>query len=103
MPYFDRLDYVSMRAQEHVYPLALEKSANCKIPKRAQNIRMLFSELTRILNFLLFLGYHGPPLKTSLQGLFIKRKLKLFLLQTFFKAVKLLEPKNFDIPSFNYN
>jgi len=59
LPYFDRLDYVSMMAQEHVYALAVEKIANCKIPKRAQYIRVLFSELTRILNHLLFLGCHA--------------------------------------------
>jgi len=46
-------------AQEHVYALAVEKIANCKIPKRAQYIRILFSELTRILNHLLFLGCHA--------------------------------------------
>jgi len=59
LPYFDRLDYVSMMAQEHVYALAVEKLANCKIPKRAQYIRVLFSEITRILNHLLFLGCHA--------------------------------------------
>ena len=59
LPYFDRLDYVSMMAQEHVYALAVEKLANCKIPKRAQYIRILFSEITRILNHLLFLGCHA--------------------------------------------
>jgi NADH dehydrogenase I D subunit len=59
LPYFDRLDYVSMMAQEHVYALSVEKISNCKIPKRAQYIRVLFSELTRILNHLLFLGCHA--------------------------------------------
>jgi NADH dehydrogenase I D subunit len=59
LPYFDRLDYVSMMSQEHVYALAVEKLSNCKIPKRAQYIRVLFSELTRILNHLLFLGCHA--------------------------------------------
>jgi NADH dehydrogenase I D subunit len=53
LPYFDRLDYVSMMGQEHVYCLAVEKLVNCKIPKRAQYIRVLFSEITRILNHLL--------------------------------------------------
>jgi len=59
LPYFDRLDYVSMMAQEHVYALAVEKISNCKIPKRAQYIRVLFLELTRILNHLLFLSCHA--------------------------------------------
>ena len=53
LPYFDRLDYVSMMCQEHTYVLAVEKLANCKVPKRAQYIRVLFSEITRILNHLL--------------------------------------------------
>jgi len=43
LPYFDRLDYVSMMAQEHSYCLAIEKLFNCKIPKRAQYIRVLFA------------------------------------------------------------
>jgi NADH dehydrogenase (ubiquinone) Fe-S protein 2 len=59
LPYFDRFDYVSMMAQEHVYALAVEKLANCKIPKRAQYIRVLFGELTRILNHLLAVGCHA--------------------------------------------
>ena len=59
LPYFDRLDYVSMMAQEHSYCLAIEKLFNCKIPKRAQYIRTLFSEITRILNHLLAVGCHA--------------------------------------------
>jgi NADH dehydrogenase (ubiquinone) Fe-S protein 2 len=59
LPYFDRLDYVSMMAQEHSYCLAIEKLFNCKIPKRAQYIRTLFAEITRILNHLLAVGCHA--------------------------------------------
>jgi len=59
LPYFDRLDYVSMMSQEHSYCLAIEKLFNCKIPKRAQYIRVLFAELTRILNHLLAVGCHA--------------------------------------------
>jgi NADH dehydrogenase (ubiquinone) Fe-S protein 2 len=59
LPYFDRLDYVSMMAQEHTYSLAIEKIANLKIPRRAQVIRVLFAEITRILNHLLALGCHA--------------------------------------------
>lgn len=59
LPYFDRLDYVSMMAQEHGYCLAIEKLFNCKIPKRAQYIRVLFAEITRILNHLLAVGCHA--------------------------------------------
>lgn len=59
LPYFDRLDYVSMLSQEHSYCLAVEKLINCKIPKRAQYIRVLFLEITRLLNHLLAVGCHA--------------------------------------------
>ena len=59
LPYFDRLDYVSMMAQEHSFCLAVEKLFNTKIPLRAQYIRVLFSEITRILNHLLAVGCHA--------------------------------------------
>ncbi len=53
VPYFDRLDYVSPMCQEHAYALAVEKLLGCKIPLRAQYIRVLFSEITRILNHIM--------------------------------------------------
>ena len=56
VPYFDRLDYVSPMNQEHAYALAVEKLLGCEVPKRAQYIRVLFSELTRILNHCLNIG-----------------------------------------------
>jgi len=59
LPYFDRLDYVSMMAQEHTYSLAVEKIAGVKIPRRAQIIRVIFAEVTRILNHLLAVGCHA--------------------------------------------
>jgi NADH:ubiquinone oxidoreductase subunit D len=59
LPYFDRLDYVSMMAQEHSYCLAIEKLFNTKISKRAQYLRVLFAEITRILNHLLAIGCHA--------------------------------------------
>jgi NADH:ubiquinone oxidoreductase subunit D len=59
LPYFDRLDYVSMMAQEMAYSLAVEKLLNCAIPIRAQYIRVLFCEITRILNHLLALTTHA--------------------------------------------
>lgn len=59
LPYFDRLDYVSMLCQEHTYCLAIEKLVNCRIPKRAQYIRVLFAEITRLLNHLLAVGCHA--------------------------------------------
>nr|YP_009327230.1 NADH dehydrogenase subunit 7 [Aphanomyces astaci]AOQ30603.1 NADH dehydrogenase subunit 7 [Aphanomyces astaci] len=59
LPYFDRLDYVSMMSQEHAYVLAIEKLLNCNIPLRAKYIRVLFSEITRLLNHLLFVSCHA--------------------------------------------
>ena len=59
LPYFDRLDYVSMMCQEHSYVLAIEKLLNCPVPLRAQYIRVLFSEITRILNHLLAISCHA--------------------------------------------
>jgi NADH dehydrogenase (ubiquinone) Fe-S protein 2 len=59
LPYFDRLDYVSMMAQEHTYSLAVEKLASLNIPRRAKVIRVIFLEITRILNHLLAVGCHA--------------------------------------------
>jgi len=59
LPYFDRLDYVSMMAQEHAYSLAIEKLIKCEVPLRAQYIRVIFSEITRLLNHLLAIGCHA--------------------------------------------
>jgi len=59
LPYFDRLDYVSMMAQEHTYSMAVEKLVSIKVPRRAQIIRVMFAEITRILNHLLAVGCHA--------------------------------------------
>ncbi len=59
IPYMDRLDYVSMMANEHAYVMALEKLLKVEVPIRAQYIRVMFDELTRILNHLLWLGAHA--------------------------------------------
>ena len=59
LPYFDRLDYVSMMCQEHGYSLAVERLLGCQVPLRAQYIRVLFAEITRILNHLLALTCHA--------------------------------------------
>ncbi len=59
LPYFDRLDYVSMMAQEHTYSLAIEKIGNINVPFRAKVIRVIFAEITRILNHLLAVGCHA--------------------------------------------
>ena len=59
LPYFDRLDYVSMMVNEHAYCLAIEKLLGCDVPIRAQYIRVLFSEITRVLNHLLAICCHA--------------------------------------------
>jgi len=59
LPYFDRLDYVSMMAQEQVFSLAVEKLTRCHVPLRAQFIRVLFAEITRILNHLMAVTTHA--------------------------------------------
>ncbi len=59
LPYMDRLDYVSMMCNEHAYCLAIEKLLEVEVPVRAQYIRVMFDEITRILNHLLWLGAHA--------------------------------------------
>ena len=59
LPYMDRLDYVSMMCNEHAYCLAIEKLLGIEVPERAQYIRVMFAEITRLLNHLLWLGAHG--------------------------------------------
>ncbi|WP_071461865.1 NADH-quinone oxidoreductase subunit D [Polynucleobacter asymbioticus] len=59
VPYMDRLDYVSMMSNEHAYVLAIEKLLQVDVPLRAQYIRVMFDELTRLLNHLLWIGCHG--------------------------------------------
>merc|ERR1719186_660086 len=58
LPYFDRLDYVSMMCNEQAYSLAVEKLLNIDIPLRAKYIRVMFAELTRILNHIMGIGTH---------------------------------------------
>ena len=59
VPYMDRLDYVSMMVNEHAYVMAIEKLCGVTPPVRAQYIRVMFDEITRILNHLLWLGAHA--------------------------------------------
>jgi len=62
LPYMDRLDYVSMMCNEHAFVLAVEKLLGIEVPLRAKYIRVMFDEITRILNHLLFLGTQGLDL-----------------------------------------
>jgi NADH-quinone oxidoreductase subunit D len=59
VPYMDRLDYVSMMVNEHAYVMAIEKLMDVEVPLRAQYIRVMFDEITRILNHLLWIGAHA--------------------------------------------
>ncbi|MBR5675866.1 MAG: NADH-quinone oxidoreductase subunit D [Neisseriaceae bacterium] len=59
LPYMDRLDYVSMMCNEHAYCMAVEKLTGTEVPLRAQYIRVMFAEITRILNHLMGIGSHA--------------------------------------------
>jgi NADH dehydrogenase subunit D (EC 1.6.5.3) len=59
LPYMDRLDYVSMMCNEHAYCLAIEKLLGVEVPLRGQYIRVMFAEITRLLNHLMWLGRMG--------------------------------------------
>jgi NADH-quinone oxidoreductase subunit D len=65
LPYMDRLDYVSMMSNEQAYCLAIEKLLGIEVPMRAQFIRVMFAEITRLLNHLMWLGSHGNDIGSS--------------------------------------
>ena len=69
VPYMDRLDYVSMMCNEHAYVMAIEKLLGVEVPLRAQYIRVMFDEITRLLNHLLWLGAHA--LDVGAMGVFL--------------------------------
>ncbi|MGV8893152.1 MAG: NADH-quinone oxidoreductase subunit D [Burkholderiaceae bacterium] len=69
VPYMDRLDYVSMMCNEHAYVMAIEKLLGLEVPLRAQYIRVMFDEITRLLNHLLWLGAHA--LDVGAMGVFL--------------------------------
>ena len=68
LPYFDRLDYVSMMAQEHGYSMAVEKLLNIEVPRRAQVIRTMFLEITRILNHLGNITWQATDKRSTLRA-----------------------------------
>ncbi len=72
--YMDRLDYVSMMCNEHAYVLAVERLLGIAPPARAQHIRVMFDEITRILNHLLWLGSHGLDIGAMTMFLFCFRE-----------------------------
>ncbi|HEU0201374.1 MAG TPA: NADH-quinone oxidoreductase subunit D, partial [Burkholderiaceae bacterium] len=59
VPYMDRLDYMSMMCNEHAYVMAIERLLGLEVPIRAQYIRVMYDEITRLLNHLLWIGAHG--------------------------------------------
>ncbi|ABF07816.1 NADH-quinone oxidoreductase subunit D [Cupriavidus metallidurans] len=59
VPYMDRLDYVSMMVNEHAYVMAIERLLGLEVPIRAQYIRVMFDEITRLLNHLMWIGSHA--------------------------------------------
>jgi NADH-quinone oxidoreductase subunit D len=59
LPYMDRLDYMSMMVNEHAYVMAIERLMGIEVPIRAQYIRVMYDEITRLLNHLLWIGAHG--------------------------------------------
>jgi len=65
LPYMDRLDYVSMMCSEHAYCLAIERMLGIEVPIRAQYIRVMYAEITRLLNHLMYLGSHGNDCGSS--------------------------------------
>ncbi|MCE1249431.1 MAG: NADH-quinone oxidoreductase subunit D, partial [Comamonadaceae bacterium] len=74
LPYMDRLDYVSMMCNEQAYCLAIEKLLGIDVPLRAQYIRTMFGEITRLLNHLMWLGSNGMDLGASTVLMFTFRE-----------------------------
>lgn len=80
VPYMDRLDYVSMMVNEHAYVMAIEKLLDVEVPIRAQYIRVMFDELTRLLNHLLWVGCHGLDVGAMAIFLYASETVKIFLI-----------------------
>lgn len=74
VPYMDRLDYMSMMCSEHAYCLAIEKLLGIDVPVRGQYIRVMFDEITRILNHLLWIGAHGLDVGAMTMMLYAMRE-----------------------------
>ena len=74
LPYMDRMDYFSVLANEHAYCLAVERLLGIQVPERAQYIRVMFDEITRILSHLLFLGSQGLDLGAMTMMLYAFRE-----------------------------
>ncbi len=79
LPYMDRLDYISMMCNEQAYCLSLEKLLGIEVPRRAQYIRVLFAELTRLLNHLMSLGTHANDIGAMAVMLYAFREREIIL------------------------
>src|SRR5258706_764766 len=79
VPYMDRLDYVSMLSNEHAYVMAIEKLLGVDVPIRAQYIRVMFDEITRILNHLLWIGAHGLDVRAMTGVLYAFREREVLM------------------------
>ena len=85
LPYFDRLDYVSIMSQEHCFSLAVEKLLGCEVPLRGQYIRVLFVEITRVLNHLFQLSTHALDVGAMTPFLWLFEEREILL--EFYEAV----------------
>ena len=74
VPYMDRLDYISMMCSEHAYCIAIERMLGIEVPIRAQYIRVMFDEITRLLNHLVFIGSHGLDVGAMTMMLYAMRE-----------------------------
>ena len=74
VPYMDRLDYISMMCSEHAYCMAIERLLDVEVPIRAQYIRVMFDEITRILNHLVLVGSHGLDVGAMTMMLYAMRE-----------------------------
>lgn len=100
LPYFDRLDYVSMMTNEQCFALAVEKLLNVEIPDRAKYIRTLFGEITRILNHLMSVLSHAMDvgaLTPFLWGFEEREKLMVCFLRSFFSSIGVVGKKSTNV------
>ena len=74
VPYMDRLDYISMMSNEHAYVMAIEKLLGIDVPVRAEYIRVMFDEITRLLNHLFWVGAHGLDLGAQTLFFYVMRE-----------------------------
>ena len=89
--YMDRLDYVSMMCNEHAYVLAIKKLLSLDVPERAQYIRVMFDEITRILNHLLWLGAHALDISYVCISVCIQGARRSWIVMKLFQAPECMQ------------